>query len=224
MPDCWLTLDDELSSRYHARLYVTEAQFEVEDLASRNGTYVNGQRVEGRIELRDGDRLRIGREVIAVLAGDEDAGDDLRRTLAPGEDTQVPNLIGQLVEKSLKAGKVKDAERYALALGNQLTHAKVPVDHPTGRSCVKALIGLAERTNSGVWIDRVFKLHAAQRWVMPDAVLQEVLACLDRIPRVPGSGIGDYEQTLRAIVREGGEVPANLAATIGELADAYGRS
>src|SRR5690606_17180698 len=46
--DCWLTLDDELASRNHARLHVAGDRAEVEDLGSRNGTFVNDRRLTGR--------------------------------------------------------------------------------------------------------------------------------------------------------------------------------
>jgi hypothetical protein len=225
MADCWLTLEDDLISRYHARLHVTDDRLEVEDLGSRNGTYVNGDRIEGRVELCNGDRVRFGREVIAVLSGEvttEEAEADLRRTLAPGEDTQFPALIGQLIEKSLKAGHIKEAERYALALTNQLMAQHVPASHATARSCIRCLLALAERTSAGVWIDRVFRLHEAQSWVMASDVLKDVRNALDRIPRVPGTALADYERALRNMERDGMTLPAGLTKTVAELADAFG--
>ncbi len=42
----------------------------VDDGLSRNGTYVNGQRVNGRLRLHDGDRVRVGQTVIAFKALD----------------------------------------------------------------------------------------------------------------------------------------------------------
>lgn len=227
MADCWLTLDDDLVSRYHARFLVNAGSLEVEDLGSRNGTYVNGRRLEGRVKLTDADQVRIGREIISVLgpgtaeAGDE-GEDNLRRTLGPGEETQFPTLIGQLVEKSLKVGKIKEAERYALALTNQLMGSKVPSDHPTAVSCVRCLVALADKTASGVWLDRAFKLHASHGWLMRDDVKQQVLSALDRIPRVPGTGLEEYEQALRQMQKEGIDVPPQLVATVAELSDAYG--
>lgn len=227
MADCWLTLNDDLVSRYHARFVAAEGELAAEDLGSRNGTYVNGRRIEGRQNLVDGDQVRIGREIIAVLGpGAHDAGDgtddNLRRTLGPGEETQFPTLIGQLVEKSLKVGKIKEAERYALALTNQLMGARVPSDHPTAVSCVRCLVALAEKTSSGVWLDRVFKLHAVHGWLLDDAVKGRILGALDRIPRVPGTGLEEYEQALRKLNREGIPVPPQLVALIAELSDAYG--
>ncbi|HVI02536.1 MAG TPA: FHA domain-containing protein [Enhygromyxa sp.] len=231
MADCWLTLDDDLISRYHARFHVSPDRVEVEDLGSRNGTYVNGERLEGKVGLHNADKVRIGREVITFVELDgsgvgeeEDHNDALRKTIGPGEDSKFPSLIGALVEKSLSMGKIKEAERYALALTNQLTSAKVEVDHPTAVSAVGCLIALAEKGAGGIWIDRVFKLHAANRWVMQDAVIKRVRSALDRIPRVPGTGLVDYEAMLRSLAREGVDVPSHLMAEVGELADAFGRN
>lgn len=223
--DCWLTLDDELTSRYHARLHVEEARCFVEDLGSRNGTFLNDLRLTGKRPLRVGDRVRIGRELITYVgdAAAADAADDdnLKRTLAPGEDTRFPNLMGQLVEKSLRVGKTKDAERYAMALNNQLLATSVPVDHPAARSCTGCLLQLAEKTANGVWVDRVFRLYTHHAWVMNPDTLDAIRVVLDRIPRVPGTALKDYELKLRELSAEGEPLPPRLMQAIGELADAY---
>jgi hypothetical protein len=223
-PDCWLTLDDDLISRYHARFHISD-EVVLEDLSSRNGTFVNGEQLHGKITLHHADKVRIGREnitVVEVELEEEDSGDALRRTIGPGEDSKFPSLIGALVEKSLSMGKIKEAERYALALTNQLAAAKVPVDHPTALSAVSCLVALAEKSAAGVWIDRVFKLHASKGWIMQGVVVERIRKALDRIPRVPGTGLHDYEKALRAMSREGQDVPAKLMAEIGEILDTYG--
>jgi DNA-binding NarL/FixJ family response regulator len=43
----------------------------VDDGLSTNGTYVNGQRISGRQRLRDGDRVRVGRTILAYKAAQE---------------------------------------------------------------------------------------------------------------------------------------------------------
>jgi hypothetical protein len=160
--------------------------------------------------------------VVEVELEEEDSGDALRRTIGPGEDSKFPSLIGALVEKSLSMGKIKEAERYALALTNQLAAAKVPVDHPTAVSAVSCLVALAEKSAAGVWIDRVFKLHASKGWIMQAAVVDRIRSALDRIPRVPGTGLHDYEKALRQMSRDGQDVPAKLVSEIGEILDTYG--
>jgi pSer/pThr/pTyr-binding forkhead associated (FHA) protein len=58
-PDCELSISDPAVSRRHARLWVSPTEIIVEDLASQNGVYVNGTRIEGPRELVAGDTLRI---------------------------------------------------------------------------------------------------------------------------------------------------------------------
>ena len=53
-------IDDHSVSSRHARLARTSAGFELEDLKSRNGTFVNGVRVE-KVLLQDNDNVRIGK-------------------------------------------------------------------------------------------------------------------------------------------------------------------
>jgi DNA-binding winged helix-turn-helix (wHTH) protein len=54
-------------SRRHARIHVSGSSVTIEDLGSKNGTYVQGVRVGGVQELRDGDEIRVSRELLVVL-------------------------------------------------------------------------------------------------------------------------------------------------------------
>ena len=45
-PDASVMVDDPGVSRLHARIRRSETGFEVEDLGSKNGTYLNGARIE----------------------------------------------------------------------------------------------------------------------------------------------------------------------------------
>ncbi len=65
-PDCSLALDDALVSRRHALFRVVEGRLEVQDLGSRNGVFVNGDRIHGRVRLNAGDRTRIGSQELIV--------------------------------------------------------------------------------------------------------------------------------------------------------------
>jgi pSer/pThr/pTyr-binding forkhead associated (FHA) protein len=55
--DCDVVLTGERVSRHHARVWTDGERFGIEDLGSRNGTYVNGRRLTAASELHDGDRL-----------------------------------------------------------------------------------------------------------------------------------------------------------------------
>jgi predicted component of type VI protein secretion system len=52
-------LSEEVSRR-HAAVIVGPADVWVEDLGSRNGTFVNGTRIEAKTKLADGDMIRVG--------------------------------------------------------------------------------------------------------------------------------------------------------------------
>jgi sigma-B regulation protein RsbU (phosphoserine phosphatase) len=58
-PDCEVVLDVAAVSRRHAVVTKENDQFFIEDMGSRNGTFVNGQRVVDRTPLRNGDQVLI---------------------------------------------------------------------------------------------------------------------------------------------------------------------
>lgn len=59
-PDATLYIDDSTVSRHHARICVDGEVATIEDLDSKNGTQVSGQRVARLLTLSDGDRLVLG--------------------------------------------------------------------------------------------------------------------------------------------------------------------
>jgi predicted component of type VI protein secretion system len=71
---CQLSLDDPLVSRRHALLVVAKDGVTIEDLQSRNGVIVNGQRIVGRTAVRAGDKILIGSQELTLLEGRESAG------------------------------------------------------------------------------------------------------------------------------------------------------
>ncbi len=58
--DVDVQLEHESVSRRHAQFRLEKGQPTVEDLQSRNGTYVNGQPIAGRVSLKIGDRITLG--------------------------------------------------------------------------------------------------------------------------------------------------------------------
>ena len=51
-------------SRHHARILIDRGDATIEDLGSKNGTYVAGERVTNPRRLRDGDQIRVGSVVV----------------------------------------------------------------------------------------------------------------------------------------------------------------
>lgn len=63
-PSCSIALEDAKVSRRHVRLVVEDGEAKVMDLGSRNGTLVNGEKLEGEVVLLPGDRLQVGDSTI----------------------------------------------------------------------------------------------------------------------------------------------------------------
>jgi DNA-binding CsgD family transcriptional regulator len=78
--DVALAGDNEVS-RFHALLERVATGWFVRDLSSKNGTFVNGERISGDRPLRDSDEVRIGRTRL-VFRG-EPRADDTGLTQAP---------------------------------------------------------------------------------------------------------------------------------------------
>jgi predicted component of type VI protein secretion system len=65
-PDNDIVVDNLAVSTHHARIFLELDHYVVEDLQSVNGTFVNGQAIQ-RKTLRDGDRIGIGKHVLAFF-------------------------------------------------------------------------------------------------------------------------------------------------------------
>jgi DNA-binding winged helix-turn-helix (wHTH) protein len=68
-PDCEIVLDYTGISRQHARITVRGSDAVIEDLGSKNGTWVNEVRIEGEARLQDGDRIRFGGVPLTFRSG-----------------------------------------------------------------------------------------------------------------------------------------------------------
>ena len=65
--DCQLRPRSDLISRHHCALIVEGEYVAIRDFGSKNGTYVNGQRVSSEQELKPGDHLKVGPLEFEVL-------------------------------------------------------------------------------------------------------------------------------------------------------------
>lgn len=70
--DCDFPLDDQAVSSQHARLSYRQNQWWLEDLASTNGTYLNGEVITAPVVITHGDELRLGQVEVRITIGDRD--------------------------------------------------------------------------------------------------------------------------------------------------------
>lgn len=82
-PDCTINIPDGSVSSRHARITRSPEGFTIEDLQSRNGTFVNGDKVDKPRLLADGDIVRLGKVVMTF---------NVAREVVAEPKTQMMNL------------------------------------------------------------------------------------------------------------------------------------
>ncbi len=65
-PECDVVIKDPKASRRHCQLSRVEAAFILEDLGSKNGTLVDGLRIEGKVSLKPNQAFKIGDTVFYI--------------------------------------------------------------------------------------------------------------------------------------------------------------
>lgn len=98
--DCDVVLVERQVSRHHAQIRRTDSQYVLEDLGSRNGTYVNGREVTGPYILQDGDEIQIALCVRLSFVGAE--------ATAP-----------LVFERGKRPGLYLDKERHVVSIGGR---------------------------------------------------------------------------------------------------------
>ncbi len=65
--DNTVVLNDPYASGHHAKLYIKNTDYILEDLNSTNGTLLNDEKVEGKVLIEAGDEIKIGSAVFKVI-------------------------------------------------------------------------------------------------------------------------------------------------------------
>jgi pSer/pThr/pTyr-binding forkhead associated (FHA) protein len=79
-----IVVNNPLASREHAVIRPVGERLELVDLGSKNGTLLNGRRVEGRAWLEAGDRIKIGTEILEIVRAPVQDPGALRVPTHPG--------------------------------------------------------------------------------------------------------------------------------------------
>jgi hypothetical protein len=104
--DCDVPLDVAAVSRRHAALVREGEQYFVEDLHSRNGTFLNDKRVEDRAQLEDGDQLVICDQAFRFHGDTPPARTGLTGLAQRGGDAAIAELVDDDGPKSTARASV----------------------------------------------------------------------------------------------------------------------
>jgi len=112
-----LTIADRSLSRQHARIYRSGDSWFVEDLDSRNGSYLDGERVEGTRRLENGIQLNLGSSYLRLLEPEIRVEKEDLLDLASGHTLfrPVDELMSSGVMSTVESGKASAADEAAVA-------------------------------------------------------------------------------------------------------------
>jgi len=124
---CDLALADRFLSRRHARLLRIEEGWHVEDLGSRNGTFVNGIRISEPTPVGPGDVIKMSASVVRVARDPADSADVWQAStsdvlLRPASDVLLQIRTPPPAARAVQADELK---RYAerLSIVNEVHQA-----------------------------------------------------------------------------------------------------
>jgi sigma-B regulation protein RsbU (phosphoserine phosphatase) len=127
-PECDIEVTVPAASRHHAQIVSVGDDFFVEDMHSRNGTYLNDEQLRSRTKLSEGDLIRVAdsifsfhgtnpegdglvavgadRPVRTFMVEDDEASENLvcvSKVDAPSNSSQGTNLSAEILENQLTA-------------------------------------------------------------------------------------------------------------------------
>jgi len=153
--DCHMRPKSEAISRNHCAILINEDDDEVvlRDLNSRNGTYLNGERIAADMSLESGDHLQLGRlefevvikdrkrvpEPVAGVTDSADASGSLDFDVSEWlEEADTTEKKQQTTDPETRQFKLDDTDRIALEEAKQTLDSVDGIDVPAEESGTKA--------------------------------------------------------------------------------------
>ena len=98
-----VVLLDDMTSRFHAKILISNSAINIEDQNSTHGTYVNGKRVTRITRLDVGDRILIGTSMMRLVdaTGSGPCLEEARQQVENGKATHRKTISGVLEESPL---------------------------------------------------------------------------------------------------------------------------
>jgi class 3 adenylate cyclase len=208
-----VVVDDLELSRRHAVLRAGDDFFEIEDLDSLNGTWVNGSRISGTVHLEPGDVIRLGKTVLEVVAEpvpaprvpEPAAVVDVRTAssvdVVPVEEGRCSECNAEVSSQSRfcsYCGAALRAERRRTSSGVQLPVVKPGVEAARGQSIPGVPAGDELRPVTALFADVVGSTALGER-LAPDEVKSLIGECVNRI----AAAVEQFGGTVQAYMGDG---------------------
>jgi hypothetical protein len=219
-----IPLVGQLVSRRHATFTLTESGVDVADHSSRNGVFVNGERITGPRALRPGDVITIGDDSMTLVELQEpverrkETISDMR-PVRPDHTPRLPSfsdddqsiatrradafqLLSSVVDKALALGRGEEAEHL---IGTHLTAALADASTGRGvspdiaRSAARYALKLSAATHKSNWLDFAVRLYRALGQPMPLPIVDEMYTLVAKVRGLDRPLLRDYVDSLRLV-------------------------
>lgn len=185
--DCQIQLEFEGISRKHCKLSWQEGKIFIEDLESKNGTFVNNAKIQNKSELKKGDIIKVGIMALKFLPkGDSErlTYDKLKHDASIDKWTGAFNKVYFLkaLEFEFQKSKITGDELSLLVMDiDFFKKVNDQFGHDAGDYILRELSNVIR--NSGIRKTDVFARYGGEEFVIlfPNASLETTHAIAERI-------------------------------------------
>ena len=231
-PNAAIRVVDDGVSRNHARIRHDSSGLFLDDLESRNGTYVNGARLSGSTVLREGDKIQVGRTTVLRFAYHDDLDESFHENLV---SSALRDPLTKLFNRRYLLDRLDSELKFARRHNTPLSLLMLDLDHFKRINDTQGhLAGDAVLTNLATVLTKAVRNED----VVARFGGEELAIILRAIPAEPAFSLAErlrkhVEQTvtrydgreLRATVSIGvAGYPSTQAETIEELMEAADRA
>jgi diguanylate cyclase (GGDEF)-like protein len=121
-----IQIESEEISRKHARIIEAPNGWAIEDLGSRNGTFVNGGRLTGPHALVEGDKIEFGAGIVLRFALFDDLDESYHRTMY---ESSLRDGLTRAFNRKYFDERLDQEFAYALRHASALSLLMIDIDH-----------------------------------------------------------------------------------------------
>ena len=125
-PTAAIRVVDDGVSRNHARIRHDSNGLFVDDMDSRNGTFVNGSKIAGSAMLREGDKIQVGRTTVLRFAFHDDLDESFHENLV---SSALRDPLTKLFNKRYLLDRLDSELKFARRHGTPLSLLMLDLDH-----------------------------------------------------------------------------------------------
>ena len=124
--DATVLVDSDEVSRKHARIIEGSGGWVIEDLESRNGTFLNGERVSAPRTLTDGDKIELGSGIVLRFAFFDELDESYHRTMY---ESSLRDGLTRAFNRKYFDERLDQEFAYSLRHGSALSLLMIDIDH-----------------------------------------------------------------------------------------------